>query len=156
VSGRVTAVGDSVMLGAAGALQTTIGGDHVYVDAQESRQFSAGVDTLQALHDQGQLGDEVVVQLGTNGTVNPDDFNRMMGILKDAKRVVILNAHVDRPWEQEVNDTLADGVKKYKNARLVDWHAIAADHPEFFWDDGIHLRPEGQQFYAELVAGNLL
>ena len=84
------------------------------------------------------------MQLGTNGTVNPDDFDRMMDVLKGVKRVVIVNAKVPRPWEDQVNEVLADGVKKYKStAVLVDWHNIAADHPEFFWDDGIHLRPEG-------------
>jgi peptidoglycan/LPS O-acetylase OafA/YrhL len=152
---RVTAVGDSVMLGAAQALQDTIGADRVTVDAEESRQFSAGVDKLQEYRDTGQLGQEVVVQLGTNGTVNPDDFDRMMDVLKGVKRVVVLNAHVPRPWEDQVNQTLADGVKRYKNAVLIDWHTIAGDHPEFFWDDGIHLRPEGAQYYAQLVAGYL-
>jgi hypothetical protein len=152
---RVTAVGDSVMLGAAQALVDTIGPDRVTVDAAESRQFSAGVDTLQQYRDTGQLGQEVVVQLGTNGTINPDDFDRMMDVLKGAKRVVLLNAHVPRPWEDQVNQTLAEGAKRYKNAVLIDWHSIAADHPEFFWDDGIHLRPEGAQYYAQLVAGYL-
>ena len=67
----------------------------------------------------------------------------------------MLNAKVPRPWEDQVNQALADGVKRYKNAVLVDWHTIAGDHPEFFWDDGIHLRPEGAQFYAQLIAGYL-
>jgi lysophospholipase L1-like esterase len=143
------------MLGAATQLQDTIGPDAVIVNAEESRQFSAGVDQLQAYRDSGQLGDEVVVQLGTNGTVNPDEFDRMMDVLKGVKRVVIVNAKVPRPWEDQVNQVLADGVKKYKNARLVDWHTIGDEHPEFFWDDGIHLRPEGAQYYAQLIAGYL-
>ena len=46
-------------------------------------------------------------------------------------------------------------MKKYKNAVLVDWHNIAADHPEFFYDDGIHLRPEGATAYAQLIAERL-
>ena len=41
------------------------------------------------------------------------------------------------------------------NAVLVDWHAYASEHPEFFWDDEIHLRPEGAQAYAQLIAGYL-
>ena len=86
--------------------------DRILVDAEESRQFSAGVDKLQEYRDTGQLGDEVVVQLGTNGTVNPDDFDRMMDVLKGVKRVVIVNAKVPRPWEDQVNEALADGVKR--------------------------------------------
>ena len=117
------------MLGAADALAGTIGRDRTTVDAAESRQFSAGVDMIQEYKDSGELGDEVVVQLGTNGTVNPDDFDRMMGILKSTKRVVIINAKVPRPWEDEVNQVLGDGVKRYKNAVLVDWHTVGGRSP---------------------------
>ena len=144
------------MLGAADALRVTIGIDRTTVDAAESRQFSAGVDTIQGYKDRGELGDEVVVQLGTNGTVNPDDFERMMQILKRTKRVVIINAKVPRPWEDEVNEVLGDGVKRYKNSVLVDWHSAAGDHPEWFYDDGLHLRPDGAQAYAQLVASKVL
>jgi hypothetical protein len=156
VATHVTALGDSVMLGAAQALQDTIGADRVLVDAEESRQFPAGVDKLQFYRDSGQLGEEVVIQLGTNGTINPEDFDRMMDVLKGVKKVVVLNARVPRPWEEQVNQVLSEGVKRYKNhAVLIDWHTIAGEHPEFFWDDGIHLRPEGAQYYAQLVAGYL-
>ena len=92
------------------------------------------------------------MQLGTNGTVDPGDFDRMMTLLSDRKKVVIVNAKVPRPWEQQVNDTLAAGVKKYKNAVLLDWHGYGSQHPEFFYDDGIHLRPEGAAAYAQFVA----
>lgn len=149
---KVTAIGDSVMLGAADALRVTLGIDRTTVDAAESRQFSAGVDKIQEYKDSGELGDEVVVQLGTNGTVNPDDFDRMMQILKGTKRVVIINAKVPRPWEDEVNQVLGDGVKRYKNSVLVDWHSAGSDHPEWFYDDGLHLRPDGATAYAQLVA----
>jgi len=155
IAGRVTAVGDSVMLGAATALRDTIGGGRLWFDAQESRQFGTGVDLLQALRDQGQLGDEVVVHLGTNGTVNPDDFDRMMAVLKDVKKVVVVNAKVARPWEGQVNGVFGDGLKRYKKVVLVDWHTIGGEHPELFWRDGIHLRPAGAQFYAQLIAGYL-
>jgi lysophospholipase L1-like esterase len=153
---RVTAIGDSVMLGAADALAGTIGRDRTTVDAAESRQFSDGVDKIQQYKDSGELGDEVVVQLGTNGTIDPDDFQRMMQILKNTKRVVIINAKVPRPWEEEVNQVLGDGVKQYKNSVLVDWHRAGGDHPEWFYDDGLHLRPDGAAAYAELVAAKVL
>jgi peptidoglycan/LPS O-acetylase OafA/YrhL len=156
----VTAIGDSVMLGAYVPLKSTI--DTMFnapvtgVDAAESRQFSAGVDLIQSYKDQGQLGQDVIVQLGTNGTVDPGEFDRMMGILSDRKRVVIINAKVPRPWEDQVNSTLAAGVPKYKNAVLLDWHTFGGSHPEFFYDDGIHLRPEGAAAYANYVAQALV
>ncbi len=153
----VTAIGDSVMLGAASQLAATVnamfGNQPVTgVNAAESRQFSAGVDLIEQLKNAGQLGQDVVVQLGTNGTVDPGDFDRMMSMLSDRKKVVIINAKVPRQWEQQVNDALAAGVKKYRNAVLLDWHGYGGQHPEFFYDDGIHLRPEGAAAYAQFVA----
>ena len=50
---RVTAIGDSVMLGAADAVAGTLGRDRTTVDAAESRQFSDGVDKIQQYKDSG-------------------------------------------------------------------------------------------------------
>ena len=66
-----------------------------------------------------------------------------------------MNAKVPRPWEGPNNAVLAEGVSEYPNATLVDWHAASANRPELFWDDGIHLRPEGQRLYADLVAARI-
>ncbi len=145
------------MLGAAAPLNDAINAIKPgVVDAQQNLQFSAGVDKLQTYADTGQLPtDVVVVHLGTNGTVNPDDFTRMMGILAHVRKVVVLTAKAPRPWEEQVNDTINTEAKKYKNVTVVDWHSIGDAHPEFFYDDAIHLRPEGAAFYAQLVAGNL-
>jgi hypothetical protein len=148
-------IGDSVMLGAKDALQARLGDGVLWLDAKESRQFTAGVDLIRSLRDSGQLGDEVVVQLGTNGTVDPGAFDDMMQILAPAKRVVIVNAKVPRPWEDQVNSALGDGVKRYKNAVLLNWHEIGSAHPEYFYDDAIHLRPDGAAAYAQLVASAL-
>ena len=154
-TGRVTAVGDSVMLGAAETLANEIGRDRTFVDAATNRQFSTGVDLIQKYRDAGELGDAVVVQLGTNGPVPPEEFDRLMAALSGVQKVLVVNLKVPRWWEAEVNEFLADGVKRYKNAVLVDWHNVAKDRPELFWDDGYHLNPEGQALYADLIARNL-
>jgi lysophospholipase L1-like esterase len=151
----VLAVGDSVMEGARDVLRQTLGPDTTIVDTEESRQFDKGVDVIQGYADRNELKDEVVVQLGTNGTINPDDFDRMMNILKNVKRVLLVNANVPRPWEEQVNDTLADGAKRFKNAKLVDWHSEAGGHPDWFYDDGIHLRPDGAIAYAQFIQSQL-
>ncbi len=151
----MTAIGDSVMLGAYVPLKSTV--DTMFnasvlgVDAAESRQFSAGVDLIQSYKDKGQLGQIVLVQLGTNGPIDPGDFDRMMGILADRKKVLLINAKEPRSWEQQVNDTLADGAKRYKNAVLVDWHSFGVAHPEFFYErPDPPAIPTGAVAYAQL------
>jgi len=151
----VLAVGDSVMAGAVDALVQTLGPETTTVDAEESRQFSEGVDVIQGYKDRGELKDDVVVQLGTNGNIDPDDFNRMMDILKGVKKVLLVNAKVPRPWEEQVNDTIAEGAKRYKNAVLVDWHTVGGEHPDWFYNDQLHLRPDGAIGYAQLIQSKL-
>ncbi len=154
---HVLAIGDSVMQGAGKTLNEALNGvrNPSVVDAAQSRQFSAGVDDLQGYRDRGELAPVVVVHLGTNGQVNPDDFDRMMNVLSGVRKVVVLTAKAPRPWEEQVNQTIFEKAKNYRNVVVLDWHTIGNAHPEYFWDDAFHLRPEGAQAYAQLILGNL-
>jgi len=152
---RVTAVGDSVMLGANRAVVDALGPNLLNLNASVSRQFPAAISVVTLLKAAGSLGDEVVVHMGTNGTVSDGQFDDMMRVLAGAKRVVFINAKVPRPWEQQVNDTLAAGVRRYPNTVLIDWHTIGNQHPEYFAADGIHLEASGAQAYAQLILNAL-
>ena len=111
VAGRVTAVGDSVMLDYQDPLETDLPG--IDVDAAVSRQWTNGEQVLQDLKASGQLGAEVIVGLGTNGPITDSDFDTMMQILSGASRVVFVNTHVDRPWQDPNNMVLANGATRY-------------------------------------------
>jgi hypothetical protein len=50
---------------------------------------------------------------------------------------------------------LAAAVPQYPNAVLLDWKTVANQHPEFFVEDGVHLKPEGAAVYADLIAKSL-
>lgn len=150
VAGHVTAVGDSVMLATVVDLQKALG--DVEVSAKLGRAVSAGITLLRERRDARQLGQIVVVHLGNNGPFSAKQFDELMQVLSGAKRVVIVNNKVPRTWEERNNSVLADGVRRYPNAVLVDWHGASAGRPDFFWSDGMHLRPEGARVYASLVA----
>lgn len=141
VAGHVTAVGDSVMLDYQDPLQTDIPG--VNVDAAVSRQWSDGIQILQELKASGQLGAEVVVGLGTNGPITDSDFNAMMQVLTGASRVVFVNFHVDRSWQDPNNAVLASGASRYPNVFVADWATLAAQNPQWFGSDGTHLAIDG-------------
>jgi lysophospholipase L1-like esterase len=146
---RITLIGDSVMVGAATAIEQALG--PVRIDAALNRQFGTAIELLTSFKNAGQLSDTVVVHMGTNGVITQDQMNAMMEVLKDRKRVVFLNLKVPRRWEQGDNDVLASTVARFPNAVLIDWHTIGGSHPEYFYEDGIHLRPDGARAYAELI-----
>ena len=68
---------------------------------------------------------------------------------------LLVNAKVERPWQDLVNQRLAAAADRHSNAVLVDWHGLSEDHPEWFAPDGAHLRPAGARAYAELIRSHL-
>ena len=154
-AGQVTAVGDSVMLDYEDPLKSAIPG--INVDAAVSRQWSDGETILQTLKAGGQLGADVIVGLGTNGPISDSDFDAMMSILGGASRVVFVNVHVDRPWQDPNNAVLAQGAKRYPNVVVADWATMASQNPQWFGADGTHLAIDGPgaNALASLVATTL-
>ncbi|MDQ3497978.1 MAG: acyltransferase [Actinomycetota bacterium] len=153
-SGSVNVIGDSVMLGAVGRLQKDIKGLTV-VDAEVGLQVYAATDILKYRRASGQLGDVVVVHLGNNGTFTKGEFDQIMRTLSGVDRVAFVNVTVPRPWEEPNNEVIAEGVKRYPNTVLVDWHSASADRPDLFYNDGYHLRPKGQRTYTDLISSHL-
>lgn len=147
---QVLAIGDSVMLGASNYLRRAVSA--IEVDAKIGRQVSAALTILQERSDAHLLPPIVIVHMGNNGTFSAQQFDQMMAILRDVPHVIFLNNHVPRKWQEPNNLALAQGVMRYPNAKLVDWNGTSASHPEWFWADGIHLRPDGASVYTNLIA----
>ena len=137
------------MLGAARELQRVLPG--LVVDAKVSRHVTAAIDILRQQLKAGRLGELVVVHIGNNGYVKPQQFAELMQLLVDVPRVIVFNLKEPRLWEEPNNLIIADIVRRYPNAVLVDWHNFGLDHPEYFAKDGIHIGAAGARAYTLLV-----
>jgi peptidoglycan/LPS O-acetylase OafA/YrhL len=142
------AIGDSVMLGAAGVLT-----DRGYVvTAEVSRQMIDMVPIMEQLGDARLFGDPVVVHLGTNGPITRETLDAFLAPLSGVSNVIILNIHADRPWTANNNALLAARDVRGDNIRLIDWNEESASCAgDCFADDGIHLSEIGSRFYADLI-----
>jgi len=149
----VTALGDSVMVGAAPELARAIPGAEV--DAAIGRQAATALSMLRERSAEHALGDAVVIHVGNNGTFTSKQFDEMMQVLADRRVVVFVNVKVPRAWEDPNNSVIADGVSRYGNTALVDWHGAASGRPELFHSDEIHLRSEGVRLYTALITQEL-
>jgi len=150
----VIAIGDSVMVGAAPALQSRLGSSG-YIDAHIGRQFSDGLHVAQFYRDRGRLGRAVVVHLGDNGAITAAQIDGLLGQLAGVPNVLLVNVRVTKPWQDEVNHALADAVTRHPGVKLVDWFAISAPHGEWFASDGTHLTEPGAAAFADLVLGSI-
>jgi hypothetical protein len=149
----VMAIGDSVMLGATRELAQAMGS--LTIDAAIGRHVGSVIDIVRERREAGLLSEVIVVHVGNKGLFNAKKLDEMLTEMADRRRVIVVNLKVPRAWQDPNNAVLAEGIKRYPNAVLVDWYAATADHPEYFWDDGMHLRPEGARLFAQLIAAQV-
>lgn len=150
LNGPASALGDSVMLGARGALQDAIPG--VEVDASVSRMPGAFTGRVKKLNRADALANVVIVHPGTNGVLPEEILRSILDPLADYERVVLVNAAVPRSWEKQNNAVIADVAPDYPNVVIADWNSAAEGNRDYFVSDGIHLTKKGARAYAELIA----
>jgi hypothetical protein len=147
----VLAIGDQVMRGATGALAAQIPG--IMVDARVSHQFSQAISALRA-HESGATFGSVVVALGTNGLLTPDDADAFIRAAAP-REIYFVTDRVPRPWETPNNSLLRALPGHWERAHVIDWHDFANAHDDWFVEDGFHLTAAGQRAYATLIATTL-
>jgi lysophospholipase L1-like esterase len=146
----VTAVGDSVMLASAYALEADMPG--IYIDAKVGMQMQTGVQIVQELAASGSLRHYVIVGLGTNGVIAPYEISQLREAAGPHRKLILVNTFGPMSWESEVNSTLASATWHKPHVDLVDWAGTIAPRSYLLWTDGIHPRPSGAKVYARLVA----
>jgi hypothetical protein len=106
---------------------------------------------MQQLLDAGVLGGRVVIHLGTNGPISNTSLDGVLNPLAGVPRVILLTIRADRSWAGENNDLIRARAGT-GNVVMLDWAALSGGCPgDCFEDDGIHLRPDGRRYYADLV-----
>ncbi|MDA3015429.1 MAG: acyltransferase family protein [Actinomycetota bacterium] len=142
------AIGDSVMLGAAGVLR-----ERGYtVNAEQNRQLSGTLDFLRQLRDFGTFGDVLVVHLGTNGPIGAANLDEFLDIVADVPMVVMLNVRGEVAWRDSNNELLASVDGPDDNLIVVDWLTESQNcSGACFASDDIHLSADGQVFYADAI-----
>ncbi|MDT2755882.1 acyltransferase family protein [Enterococcus asini] len=149
-----TAFGDSVMLGAAQDIKDLF--PDVVVDADVNRQVYTSGELIKNLDDDKLLKDPVIIGLGTNGDFTEAQFSEFMSLFGDRK-VYWLNVHAPSLRMQAVvNAALTKYVADYDNLTIIDWYSYAKDHSDWFYEDQVHLTPEGRIGYTKLLYETLV
>lgn len=143
----ITAVGDSVMLASSGALKQRF--PQIYVDADVSRHYTAGIQVLQQLKDSGQLRDTVFLGFGTNGPAFPDQIKEALDIIGKDRTIVMAVPYGDREWMSQSQQDVIDAAKEYDNVYIADWCGHAQSNPEILYSDGVHPMPERTGEYSD-------
>jgi peptidoglycan/LPS O-acetylase OafA/YrhL len=140
--------GDSVILGIRNKLAAQE--EIALINARVGRQIQELIKEVEA--DKPRVGESnVVLNVGNNNSVSREDMVKLMELLKDQPKVVVVNTSVPRTWRDGNNKIINEVVSRYPNAVLVDWASIAENHPEFFAPDGVHLIEAGSDVYVASI-----
>jgi len=150
VSGwQVTAVGDSVMVASAAALQAAMPG--IYIDAQVGRQMATGLAVIRSLAARHRLRHIVVVGLGTNGDITSAQMRQLRRAIGSSRDLILINTFGPMQWESEVNAVISYAVRHASHAELANWNQAIRHRTNLLWPDGIHPQPPGARLYAHVV-----
>ena len=145
----ISAFGDSVLLGAAPAITRLDPAAGVY--AVEGRSAYDVLNDVRAALRHHVLAPIVVIHTGNNGIIDPQQLASTLAALAGSYRVVLVTDRVARDWEAPNNQTIRAIAGRYAGVVALDWHAISSSHPDWFYDDGLHLDASGAAAYARLV-----
>jgi hypothetical protein len=155
VSGRqVTAIGDSVMVASAAALDATLPG--IYIDAEVDRAMVNGLAVIQSLAARHELRRYVVVGLGTNGPVSAAQIRQLRRLIGSKRDLILITTFGPMTWEDSVNKVLDAAGRHTARVSLADWHAAIAGHTSLLWPDDVHPKPAGAKLYARTVLAAIL
>jgi hypothetical protein len=145
------AIGDSVMLGAARSLARA----GFEVDAREGRFMRHAIAILRRERSEGLRPPAVVIAIGTNLPATSGEISRALGLLDRWQRLVLVTPR--RSWRALPSGPLwAAQLRHPRRVRVLDWASYSAGHPDWFVEDGTHLRPAGVAGYTQLLEEALL
>ena len=106
------------------------------------------------------LGQTVVVAVGYNDyeAAYPGDIEDALAVLHKAgvTRVLWLTLHEARPAYAAMNDAIHAAGVRHPELTVVEWQVYSRSHPDWFQDDGIHLKKDGADAMATLVHNTLV
>jgi peptidoglycan/LPS O-acetylase OafA/YrhL len=151
---KLSAVGDSVMLGAAEKMKSRFGAKS-YISAKKNRRWSEAKNVVREFRVHNHLGRVLILHLGNNGPMKAEDVEAVLRQARPAEEILLVTVRVSKPWQKAVNDTLRQQAKKHAHVEIVDWNKASGGHRDWFYSDGTHVNPKGGDAYVKLIAGSI-
>jgi hypothetical protein len=145
------AVGESVMLGAKPVLDAR----GITTVAEVSKGPDWELEQLRLAKTKYRLTHGVVIQLGTNGSVTPEQYEAVLAEVADVPRVVVMTVKAPKPWIDGNNEIIRALPATHPNVVVLDWQVRAeevAGHLSNSVDGGVHLSDDtAKQFYRDII-----
>lgn len=149
----ISSVGDSVILNADSYIRKFI--PNFYLDGKVGRDMIDGPAILQSIKNNVGLGDIVVMSLGSNGSANVSDMDKIMEIA-EGRDVYFVNTSHTQSYMDYVNEEIKNYCDKNDKAHLVDWRNFIKDKAHYLAPDRTHPNIPGSDGFAKLIMRKIL
>ncbi len=150
----VTMIGDSIMSGNRDIILAQM--PNARIDAKGSRDVCGGFEAAQRLQQAGELSDVVIVELGTNGPLLEHEpyatgTRNLLQTLGTERQIFWVTVYCSYSQWMKMNNAYIHELSKTRpNIKVIDWYALAVQHPDWF-PDGVHPNMEGARQFAKLL-----
>ncbi len=147
----LTLIGDSVMLGPREYLANNI--SNLYINAEGSRPLEDGANIIAEMENTGNLGDIVILALGTNAEKSPmPSLKKIINDFPEDKRLILVTCYDNRyPQPHPVSQAMKEIAKKYDFVTLMEREDYAIKNPSFYaGTDGVHFYGQTKAYEAYL------
>ena len=149
----ITSIGDSVIINADSYIRKYI--PNFYLDGEVGRDMVSGPEILSAIKENVGLADIVVISLGSNGSANHNDMDKIMEIA-DGRDVYFVNTSHTQSYMDYVNNSIKEYCDSHDKAHMVDWRNYIKDKPDYLAADRTHPNIPGSDAFAKLIMRKIL
>lgn len=149
----ISSIGDSVIINADSYIRKYI--PNFYLDGEVGRDMISGPEILSSIKENIGLGDIVVISLGSNGSANHADMERIMEIA-DGRDVYFVNTSHTQSYMDYVNNSIKEYCDSHDKAHMIDWRNYIKDKPDYLAADRTHPNIPGSDAFAKLIMRKIL
>ncbi|MBR0038608.1 MAG: acyltransferase [Lachnospiraceae bacterium] len=148
---KISFIGDSVTQGSRGSLSVYF--PNAVINAEGNRQLRKALPIFYEMKEKGELGDIVVVALGTNSDkeIRVDVLEEIYENLDDRLMIILTVAIPYVVMERQRNEAIRKFADTHDNCHLADWYSTMKPHKEYFVGDDTHPQGLGTDVYAQLI-----
>lgn len=154
---RISALGDSVLSGAAPAVLDRFPG--IALDAKPIRKWLDAPALVAAAEQDGELRDVVVLNFGTNGGFqfkgSEEALDQVLETIGPERAVVLVNSVGVSYWVPDANTRLDEIAQARPNVVVADWNGAVRGEPGLLHADRTHPNVAGTEVYADVLEAAL-
>jgi hypothetical protein len=121
------------------------------INAQGCRTFARGVAALADLAHRQTLPRLVVIELGSVGRIKQRQIDRALSIIGPDRVLGLVTPRRFHGGEDPDAERIRAAATRSAQIAVVDWAALSAGHPQWFYGDFVHPTPEGAEAFAQLL-----